>query len=152
MPPEAEATLASQTPPPSPLGNDPTVRTESGTIKDPATESKPASETSTESTAKPAEPKAEETKAAPSAPEKYEAFKAPEGFELDAKAVESASALFKKMNLSQDQAQELVSFYAEHMKQAAEAPTEFYTKMRNDWRTEIAKDATLGNGTDNLSG
>lgn len=134
------------------LGNDPAARNPDGTIKDPAaptttpTESSITSKTSTESPPKSDTP--EPTKAS-GAPEAYAEFKAPEGYEVDKKSLEAALPVFKELNLSQDQAQKLVDFYATVSKEAAEAPMKVYADMRQDWRKEIIN-SDLGNGTDDL--
>jgi hypothetical protein len=134
-----------------PLGNETTVRDESGTIKDPAAlAAKPDSTTSSTTT----DPKSDEpkdktkTEAATGAPEKYETFKAPEGITLDDKLIESAAPLFKELGLSQDQAQKLVDFHAAQTKAAGDAGMKAYEDMRADWRTKTASDKDLGNGTD----
>jgi len=137
-----------------PLGNETTVRDESGTIKDPAALAKTADTTTSSTTdqSKSAEGKTEEgkakTEAATGAPEKYEAFKAPEGITLDDKLIESAAPLFKELGLSQDQAQKLVDFHAAQTKAAGDAGMKAYEDMRADWRTKTASDKDLGNGTD----
>lgn len=69
------------------------------------------------------------------APEKYEDYKVPEGFTLDPEIKTEVDKLFKGMNLSQSQAQELVNFYTERAKEAFEAPFNAYQDQRKEWRT-----------------
>lgn len=148
--------------PAPPLPNAPEARTPDGTMKDAATTAPPKAPDSTlaaqpspapsattpTSTTPPPAPTA--PTAPTGAPEAYAAFKAPEGFEIDAKALETATPIFKDLNLSQDQAQRLVDFYAEQSKQAYNEPMRLYEETRAGWRNEIVK-GPLGNGTDNLS-
>lgn len=145
------------TPSPAPteaLGNDPSVRAPDGTIKDPALNPSPTPEPKPEpkADAKP-EPKADDKKPdAPKegAPEKYEAFKAPDGYEVDEKFAGEASAIFKEMNLSQDQAQKLVDLYSGKVLELADAPYKAFEDLRNGWRKEVISDKDLGNGADGL--
>jgi hypothetical protein len=77
------------------------------------------------------------------APEKYEAWKVPEGKQLDAGLVEEASPIFKELNLSQDQAQKLVDFYAKHQGNAYEANAKAFKEMTTSWRDSMKTDADL---------
>jgi len=63
-------------------------------------------------------------------PETYEEFKVPEGYTLDKAAIEKASPLFKELNLTQDQAQKLVDFYATEQKAAIDKPYQDYQAIR----------------------
>jgi hypothetical protein len=129
------------------MGNDPAARTPEGAIKDVQTAT-PASDPA----AKPAEAKpAEGTKKPDPAavPEKYE-FKPAEGTELDTKLIESVTPLFKELGLSQEGAQKLFDFHNAAVKAAVEGPANVMNEMRTEWRGEVVKDPTLGNGTDNL--
>lgn len=82
------------------------------------------------------EAKAEEAKKddVAKAPEKYKDYKLPEGFTLDAEIKTKADALFKGMNLSQDQAQSLVDFYGEQITKIATAPVKAYQDLTTEWR------------------
>jgi hypothetical protein len=84
------------------------------------------------------------------APEKYDSFKLPEGYTLDEKSAETATAIFKELNLSQEQAQKLVDFYVQNSLEASEAPIKYYAEMRQGWRDEVIKDTSIGNGSDGL--
>lgn len=130
---------------PQPLGNDPTVRTPDGTIKDPAIATPTPEPAKTSEPVKAGEPAKEPAKAA-GAPETYADFKAPEGYEIDKAAIEAAAPIFKELNLNQDQAQKLVDFYATQNKDAAEAPYKAWENLRNEWRDSVIKDPALGDG------
>lgn len=71
------------------------------------------------------------------APEKYEEFKLPDGYKLDAEVNTTVQALFKEMNLSQDQAQKLVDFYAKSGLEASTAPYKAWADLQKSWSTEI---------------
>lgn len=95
------------------------------------------------------EPKAENKKAEPpGAPEKYADFKAPEGFEIDPKALEEATPLFKELGLSQEKAQKVVDFYAKLNQQAAEAPVQLWKDTQEAWVDEIKSDPEIGGKLD----
>lgn len=79
----------------------------------------------------------------PVVPEKYE-FKAPEGFELNEVAVTEASAVFKELGLTNDQAQKLVDLQAKISKDQAEAPYKAYDAMREGWQNEVKADKEIG--------
>ena len=86
------------------------------------------------------DPKADDKKdgdAAAGAPEKYGDFKLPDGYKFDEKQLTDATALFKEMNLSQDQAQKLVDHYAANSLQAAEAPYKAWADLQKQWMTDI---------------
>lgn len=144
-------------------GNDQSARTETGEIKDQqGTQATTSTEASKEQTStkdqsnQSSDGTKTETKAETKAtepgkvPDKYE-FKAPEGFEIDAKVIEDATPVFKELGLTNEQGQKLMDLYAKHSRESAEAPYKQYETMRNSWRDEIAKNASLGNGKDGLS-
>jgi hypothetical protein len=86
----------------------------------------------------PKDPAAKDPAAPAGAPEKYEPFKAPDGYALDDKLVETASATFKELNLTQDQAQKLVDIYAKEITSAREAPQKAWGDLQKEWRGEIS--------------
>jgi hypothetical protein len=141
------------TPPPGtePLGNQPEARTTDGTIKD-QTQNQPSGET-TEPEKKPDTKVDGEKKDEPKvgAPEKYEPFTAPEGKELSPELVTQAEATFKELNLTQEQGQKLVDLWNAQTAGLSDKLDQMVADQRKDWRDTIAKDKTLGNGTDNLS-
>lgn len=145
-----------QTQPAVTQGNEPAARTETGEIKDQQTTQPPG--TANKDTTKSAETKpATETKPAEGdkksdakgAPDKYE-FKAPAGRELDAKAIEAVTPVFKELGLTQDQAQKLIDFQAARDSAANDANMKLVETTRTEWRDKVIKDPALGNGTDNL--
>lgn len=71
------------------------------------------------------------------APEAYADFKLPEGYTLDPTAAKEVTSLFKNMNLSQDQAQQLVDYYAKNSMQAAEAPYKAWADLQKEWVSDI---------------
>lgn len=85
-----------------------------------------------------------EDDAAKGAPETYAAFKVPEGFEIDEATNKEIGGLFKKMNLSQENAQELVDLYSKRMIDAQRAPYDHWKKTNDDWVAEIKADPELG--------
>ena len=98
-------------------------------------------------------PKAEGDKkpdALAGAPEKYEPFKVPEGFTLDETVAKEAGDLFKGMNLTQDQAQQLVDFYTAKTEAAAKAPYEAWTTIQEQWKSEIKADPEIGGKLDQV--
>jgi hypothetical protein len=64
---------------------------------------------------------AEAAKGKEGAPETYADFTAPEGVTLDKEAIAAALPMFKEMNLTQEQAQRLVTLQAENVQKANEA-------------------------------
>lgn len=77
------------------------------------------------------------------APEKYVEFKLPEGVQLDKTMLEKATPLFQKYKLSQEAAQEFVTFQAESVKASREASLADFNKTVEGWRAETMK--FLGN-------
>ncbi len=85
------------------------------------------------------------------APEKYTPFVLPEGKELSPELVTEAETTFKELNLTQEQGQKLVDLWNKNTSGLSDKLDQLIADTRNGWRAEIAKDKTLGNGTDNLS-
>lgn len=143
-----------------PLGNSPEARNPDGSIKDTQTEPNlsPTEQLTDEQKAAAAKAEADKTAAgkkdgekSEGAPEKYEPFKAPEGKELSPELVTAAEATFKELNLTQEQGQKLVDLWNAQTAGISERLDQMIADQRNEWRGQIAKDKTLGNGTDNLS-
>lgn len=149
--------------PPSPQSQPGPSREVDGTIKDqttPPTETKPvltdgstdpkgdsfltgkqeqkADGEKKEGEAAPAEGEKKDGDAVAGAPEKYGDFKLPDGYKFDEKQLTDASALFKEMNLTQDQAQKLVDHYAANSLQASEAPYKAWADLQKQWMGDIA--------------
>lgn len=73
------------------------------------------------------------------APEKYAAFTMPEGVEMDAALVEKASGVFKGLNLSQEQAQQLVDLQAATVKEQTDQIQEGFKAQVAQWKDETLK-------------
>src|SRR5882724_7681074 len=71
------------------------------------------------------------------APEKYEDFKLPDGYKMDETASKEVTAMFKELNLSQDQAQKLVDYYGANLLKTAEAPYKAWADTQKEWIGEI---------------
>jgi len=86
----------------------------------------------------------EAAEVAPIAPESYESFTIPEGFETDDESVEQFSSMAKELNLSQEQAQNLLNKQAEvNAAQVAQLETARVQKEQG-WVDELKADATYG--------
>lgn len=138
------------------LGNDQSARNQDGSLKDnqaaptqaTSKDSDGSSKNSDQSTTTKSDTST--AKAPQGAPEAYSDFKAPDGYEIDKATVDKAAPIFKELNLSQDQAQKLVDFYATVSKDAAEAPFKAFEDLRAEWRDKVVKDPALGDGKSDL--
>ena len=72
-------------------------------------------------------------------PEKYE-FTVPDGMTVDQPLVDKVSPILKKLKASQEDAQELVSAYAEHMKTQGDAQSKSFDKFVADSKTETIQE------------
>lgn len=70
----------------------------------------------------------------------------PEGSNLDPKAIEGATAIFKELGLTQDQAQKLVEWGAKRETDSGNKSLETYNQMRTGWRAEVEADPEIGGG------
>lgn len=77
-------------------------------------------------------------------PETYADFVMPEGIELDAALLESATPLFKELGLTQEQAQKLVDFQASQIQAGAQRQNDTFNQLMNDWRTQSTNDKEFG--------
>jgi len=84
----------------------------------------------------------------PGAPETYEDFTMPEGMELDTQTLEAFTPIAKELNLTQEQAQKLVSLYADQLNGMQKAQVDAFAEQKNQWVAEIAADPEIG-GADN---
>lgn len=84
------------------------------------------------------------------APDKYGDFKAPDGYEFRADTLPGAQELFKKLNLSQAGAQELVNFHAAELKAVMEAPQKLWEETRAKWLEEVRGDPEIGGKLDQV--
>ena len=78
------------------------------------------------------------------APEDYEPFTLPDGRELDGEALAKAAPLFKKHNLDQSSAQELVSLYDELMQAQGVAQVNAHVSEYNKWTKATRDDPEFG--------
>jgi len=78
------------------------------------------------------------------APEAYEPFKVPEGYTLDEEVAKEAGTMFKGMNLTQEQGQELVNFYVAKTNEAVNAPYEVWRDTQKKWVDQVKSDPFLG--------
>ena len=144
-------TIVDQSPTSTPPSTETIVRPQPTPTTTPS-ETKPETRTETKTEAKTDGKDSKETgksllgeKGAPEgAPEKYADFTVPEGFTLDADTAKDASAIFKKHNLSQAGAQELVDFYIAKTREAQQRPYDVFQDMRQKWRDEINSDPDIG--------
>ena len=144
---DASSTTTTTTPPPAPLPNTAEARTPDGTLKDVQTPASTETKPTTTPETKPSTETKPEVKAEPGkAPDKYADFKAPEGVTLNKDAIDAAVPIFKELGLSQDQAQKLVELQAKREVDAAKAPQDAYTAMRNGWKSEVLANSELSTG------
>lgn len=103
--------------------------------------------------ATPGQPAASAAQEPKGAPEKYEAFKVPEGMQAQPALVDSFSAVAKKHGLSQEAAQELVTFQMEAMKADIASYDKRITEEKASIPMLMAKDPVLGgaNAVGNLA-
>jgi len=91
------------------------------------------------------DPPQEETDDAPKgAPESYADFTLPEGVTVDAERTEAFKGLAKELNLTQEQAQQLVTFEAAKMRELLEAPYKLWFDTQEQWRQQIMADPEIG--------
>lgn len=78
------------------------------------------------------------------APDTYSDFTLPEGVESDAAAMQEASALFKELGLTQEQAQKLVDFQAKKIQEGSASQADTYSQLVNGWLDEAKGDKEYG--------
>jgi len=78
------------------------------------------------------------------APEAYADYTVPDGYTLDKEVATEANAMFKSMNLTQEQAQKLVDFYTAKTTESANAPYEAWNNMQEEWVNQVKADPELG--------
>ncbi len=151
------ATLVTETPAEKPVASDATllgggnteVKPEVGPDGKPVVKAEVKIETPEEKTAREAAETPEQkaarekteadAKAAKVVPEKYD-VKAPEGMELDQVLLDKVTPIFKKLNITQEGAQELIDAYAPHIKAQVEADAkakiDAWKGQVESWKTE----------------
>ena len=78
------------------------------------------------------------------APEAYEDFKVPEGVKIDPDQLTEFGALAKGLNLTQDQAQQLVDFEAKRMEAFGKEQLGEWEKTIAGWTAEAKADEEIG--------
>ncbi len=78
------------------------------------------------------------------APETYETFSLPEGMEMNNAQLEVFLPIAKDLNLTQEQAQKLVSLDAEQKVAAAQAQQQATDDMLDEWRETTKTDPEIG--------
>jgi hypothetical protein len=78
------------------------------------------------------------------APETYATWNVPEGFALDETVSKEISGIFKGMNLTQAQGQQLVDFYTAKTAESANQPYQVWQEMQEQWVKEVKADPVLG--------
>lgn len=74
----------------------------------------------------------------------------PTGYELDKEVAKEASAIFKGMNLTQAQAQQLVDFYTAKTSESANQPYQAWQDMQEQWVKEVKNDPVMGHRLDEV--
>jgi len=67
---------------------------------------------------------------------------------LDEKFSGEATAVFKELGLTQDQASKLVKLYMDRAVHDYEAPYRRFEEMQTEWRGKVVSDPALGDGAD----
>ena len=78
------------------------------------------------------------------APAEYADFKMPEGMTVDPDALATFAPLAKRLDLTQDEAQELVNLQAEAVVKHAKAQEETWAKTQSEWRSASKADKEIG--------
>ena len=78
------------------------------------------------------------------APETYSPFTVPQGWEMDAAELSTISGMFKGMNLSQGQAQQLVDYYVNKTTESANQPFQLWQETQEKWVKEVKSDPVIG--------
>lgn len=93
-----------------------------------------------------------ETVALPKAPDEYK-FSFPEGFEASEQLVGEFTPLAKKLNLTQESAQELIDLYTKSATYVQEANTNAFKQVVDEWATSAKQDQEFGGSkfTENVS-
>lgn len=73
------------------------------------------------------------------APEKYE-LTVPEGLTLNEAGLEKVSGLFKELNLTNEQAQQLINAEGEHIKELAQKQNEAWQQTVDGWKEDTTKE------------
>lgn len=74
----------------------------------------------------------------------YEPFDIPEGLEVDEQMLDSVTPVMKELGLEQEQAQKMVSAYADIVQQQAEAQADLIKQTFEGWVETAKKDPEIG--------
>ena len=74
----------------------------------------------------------------------YADFTLPDTIDMNTANLESASAVFKDMGLTQDQAQKLVDLEAANVQASAQAQVDAFNSMVDEWATASKNDSEFG--------
>ena len=123
-------------------GSDTPAADDKGTLMTPA-DDKPADDKPADD--KPADDKpADDKPAGEGAPEEYAEFTMPEGLTIDADLLGQAAPLFKKMGLSQEDAQALVDLQASGVQKYAQEQSDAATAQISTWEADAKADKEIG--------
>ena len=78
------------------------------------------------------------------APETYVDFEFPEGTEMDEKGMEAFQPLAKELNLTQEQAQKLITLQTDLMKRQGEVEQTAWDKTNTEWLEAARNDPEIG--------
>lgn len=126
------------------MTNTPEARSETGELKDQGFNT-----VASEASVSEATPLGGQTPAS-GAPDTYSDFTIPEGIELDKSIIETATPIFKELNLTQDQAQKLVDFYNQTVGGVKDNLLKAVEEMRADWRNQVMADKEIGGKLDSI--
>lgn len=77
-------------------------------------------------------------------PESYADFDLPEGMEINQEMLDAFTPAFREMNLTQEQAQGLVSLQAEQVKAQQQAQYDAFQQQNNEWAETAKNDSEYG--------
>lgn len=90
------------------------------------------------------EPGGADTGDGDTSPESYADFDMPEGSEVDASVLESASVVMKDLGLSQEQGQKLVDWYAGQVQAGSDKQVDAFNQMTGEWQEQSKNDKEFG--------
>tara|TARA_R110000803_G_C11989469_1_gene321874 strand:+ start:20165 stop:20869 length:705 start_codon:yes stop_codon:yes gene_type:complete len=90
------------------------------------------------------EDKGDDDKDKAQAPEKYESYEVPEGFAMGEETLSQFNELAKGMNLSQDQAQQLVNVATKQNESFRDEQDNAWNDVRDNWVADIKADKEFG--------
>lgn len=76
--------------------------------------------------------------------EDFEDFDLPEGITADDELLKQAKPLFKELGLNQEQAQKLVSMYADRISEVTQGQVESFNQLTQDWLNQAQSDKEFG--------